>query len=321
MPTPNIYFNTIAGTNGLEAENLRLAAMISNEVQAMLADRASILRTDALRFVGDLQGSGSDAIRLRYAGIGAKVPFSATTDESTDVAATLPAYSTAVCTIARNSLRYDISDLASLTGLGNDLDPFRLANSMADSATQRLMEIVCSTFESATTTAGTSGAAFTVDDFFDAMFSLELADNNGPFWCVLHPRQWGHLVDSLRSESNNALAFSPSTADQIAIKGQGYAGSMLGVEMFRSSRVQLDTGVPTDRVGAMFSSGAVAWAVGSPAALPGGGNSEFRPAGTAVVVEFQRSASEALTSVVGHLYAGACLTQSDMIVKIQTSNS
>lgn len=319
MPTTNIYYNTIAGTGGLLAENMRLAAMLENEIQMQLADMATIRNTNAVRFVGDVAGSGSDSIRLRYSSIGAKTPFSATADESTDVSSTLPTFSTATVTVARNALRYDISDLSALTGLGADLDPFSLAGSMAQSAEARLMQIICSTFSSAATQAGTTGVALSVDDFFDAQFALELANNFGEIFCVLHPKQIGHLVDSLRSESNNALAYSPATADMLAIKGQGYAGKLLGVDLWRSSYVALD-GPTTGRIGAMFSAGGVAMAIGTPRPLAGAG-AEIRPAGTPVVVELERDSAKALTSVMGHLYAGASVTESDRIVKVISSSS
>ena len=315
MPTTNIYYNTIAGTPGLGPEGLRLESILENEVQMMLADMASIRQTNALRFMGDVAGSGSDAITARFASIGAKTPMAATAAEDTDVAATLPTYSTTTVTIARNALRYDISDLASLTGLGADLDPFRLASSMSQSAEARFMEIVCNTFSSATASAGVSGSDMTVTDFYDAMTALELNNNFGEIFAVLHPRQFSDLVNSLRAETSNALAFAPSTHDLISIKGQGYAGRMLGVDIWKSSYVPLNGGA-TDRIGAMFSAGAVGYAFGSMRPIIGG--VDIRPGGTAVTVEFQRDSSKALTEVVASLYCGASLIQDAQMCKIET---
>ena len=55
--------------------NLRLAAMIENEVRAVLADMASIRNTGALLFAGDVAGIGSKSMRLRFADWGANTPF------------------------------------------------------------------------------------------------------------------------------------------------------------------------------------------------------------------------------------------------------
>ena len=316
--TTNIYFNTIGATNGLEANGLRLANILENEVQMMLADMASIRQTSALRFMGDVAGSGSDAITARFASIGAKTPMAATADESTDVTSTLPTYSTATVTVARNALRYDISDLASLTGLGADLDPFKLAASMAQSCEARLMEIICGTFSAATSSAGTSGADMTVTDFYEAMTTLELANNFGEIYAVLHPRQLADLINSLRAETSNALAFAPSTHEAIQFKGQGFAGRLLGIDIYKSSYVALDGGA-VNRVGAMFSAGGIGYAIGTPRPMIGG--VDVRPAGTPCVVSMQRDESKALTEVVAHLYAGAALLESDRVVKIVTDKN
>jgi hypothetical protein len=293
--------------------NLRLAAMIENEVRAILADTASIRNSGALLFAGDVAGVGSKVLRMRYANWGAATPFATATD-GVDVSASTLTPSTADITIGRSALRYDITDLAAMTGLGLDIDPFSIAQKMSMSAEARINAIICATFASASNSVGTSGVDMSVDDFYDAMFQLESEDNDGQFYCVLHPQQLSDLRDSLRSESNNALAFSPATEDMLMAKGQGYAGRFGGVEIFKSSYVEESAG---NKIGAMMSRGGVAYAVGTPRPLAGAGV-EIRPAGTPVVVAFQRDESAGLTEVMGHLYCGAALTEDARIVKIVT---
>jgi hypothetical protein len=293
--------------------NLRLAAMIENEVRAVLADMASIRNTGALLFAGDVAGIGSKVMRMRYADWGANTPFASATDGA-DVASATLTPSTVDITVGRSALRYDITDLAAMTGLGIDIDPFTIAQKMAMSAEARINQIICATFTAASNSVGTSGVDMSVDDFYDAMFQLESESNNGEFYCILHPQQLSDLRDSLRSESNNALAFSPATEDMLAIKGQGFAGRFGGVDIFKSSYVNEVTG---DKVGAMMSRGGIAYAVGTPRPLAGAGV-EIRPAGTPVVVAFQRDESKGLTEVMGHLYCGAAITEDARIVKIVT---
>ena len=60
--------------------NLRLAAMIENEVRAILSDTASIRNSGGLMYAGDVASIGSDSIRLRYANWGAAEPFNAASD-------------------------------------------------------------------------------------------------------------------------------------------------------------------------------------------------------------------------------------------------
>lgn len=293
--------------------NLRLAAMIENEVRAVLADMASIRNSGALLYAGDVAGIGSKVMRMRYADWGANTPFASATDGG-EVTATALTPSTTDITIGRSALRYDITDLAALTGLGIDIDPFTIAQKMAMSAEARINQIIAATFASASNSVGTSGVDMSVDDFYDAMFQLEAENNDGQFYCVLHPQQLSDLRDSLRSESNNALAFSPATEDMLAAKGQGFAGRFGGVDIFKSSFVTEAAG---DKIGAMMSRGGVAYAVGTPRPLAGAGV-EIRPAGTPVVVAFQRDESKGLTEVMGHLYCGAAITEDERIVKIVT---
>ena len=303
----------MAITNYANLGDLRLSAMIENEVRAIMADQASIRNSGALLFMGDVAGIGSDSLRMRYANWGAATPF-ATASDGADVSEATLTPSTVDITVGRSALRYDITDLAAMTGLGMDIDPFSLAGKMAMSAEARINSIITATFASATNSVGTSGVDMSVDDFYDAMFQLESVSNNGEFYCILHPQQLSDLRDSLRSESNNALAFSPATEEMLNIKGQGFAGRFGGVEIFKSSYVTEATG---NKIGAMMSRGAVAYAVGTPRPLAGAGV-EIRPAGTPIVIGFQRDESKGLTEVVGSLYCGAALTEDDRIVKIVT---
>ena len=303
----------MAITNYANLGDLRLSAMIENEVRAIMADQASIRNSGALLFMGDVAGIGSDSLRMRYANWGAATPF-ATASDGIEVTESTLTPTTVDITVGRSALRYDITDLAAMTGLGMDIDPFSLAGKMAMSAEARINSIITATFASATNSVGTSGVDMSVDDFYDAMFQLESVSNNGEFYCILHPQQLSDLRDSLRSESNNALAFSPATEEMLNIKGQGFAGRFGGVEIFKSSYVTEATG---NKIGAMMSRGAVAYAVGTPRPLAGAGV-EIRPAGTPIVIGFQRDESKGLTEVVGSLYCGAALTEDDRIVKIVT---
>jgi hypothetical protein len=312
---------TYTGVGGLAAANLRLAYMIENEVRAQLADMASIRNAGVLRYAGDLAGSGSAALRLRYASIGSKTPLASTAEGGT-VAATTPTYSTSLISVARSSLRYDITDEAAWTGLGRDLDPFALATSMSSSAEARFMEIICATFSGATTSAGSTVAQLTLDDFMDAIYALQLADNGSNMAAVLHPRQVNQLTDSLRSESNNAMSWANQTLEFINRRGQGYVGNLCGVDVWRSSHVPLDGG-STFRIGGIFGSdpgaSGIAYAIGTQSPILGADS--VRPAGIPVTVEFERVGTDATTRVIANLYAGAAITEDARIVKVQSLNA
>ena len=103
---------------GLETGGLRLAAMIEAEVRALLADNASIRQSGALLFAGDVANIGSDAITLRYAGLDGYDAMSSASDGA-DVTASQLEMDTATITVARQALRYDMTDLANLSGRGS----------------------------------------------------------------------------------------------------------------------------------------------------------------------------------------------------------
>ena len=145
-----IKYSTLitAGTNA----GLRLDKMIENEVRALLFDAASIRNSGALLFAGDIAGAGSAALSMRYAGLDGYEPMNTVAD-GTEISNTNLTSSIADITVGRIGLRYDLTDLAAMTKLGNDIDVFRLAGSMAGAFESRFMEMICALFSSATSSA------------------------------------------------------------------------------------------------------------------------------------------------------------------------
>jgi hypothetical protein len=298
---------------GLQGAGLRLSKMIEAEVRALLTDNASIRQSGALLFAGDVSGSGSSTVSVRYAGLDGYQSMANVADGVAVTASTIEA-SSADISVARQTLRYDLTDLANMTSLGNDLSPFRLAESMVGAFESRFMDIVCATFASFATSAGTSGVDMSIDDFLDAMFALEIANNPAGIYAVLHPRQIADLQASIRNEAANAIAFNPATMDMLNVLGQGYVGDFMGVQIHKSSKCVLNG---ANREGAMFSSGAIGYVLGSPDPLAGS-TGEIRPAGTPIVVEFQRDASKGLTEIIGTGYCGAAILEDARGVLIST---
>jgi hypothetical protein len=297
----------------LDTSGLRMDLMIENEVRALLHDAASIRNSGALLFSGDVAGMGSDTISLRYAGLDGYEAMNTATDGAEITSSTLT-QDTAEITVGRIGLRYDITDLATLTKLGNDIDVFRLAESMAGAFEARFMEMVCATFTGFSSQAGTAGVDMSVDDFMDALYLLEIADNPSQLFAVLHPRQIADLQSSIRNETANAIAFNPAHHDLLKSLGQGYVGDFMGVQIHKSSYVVNNSG---SREGAMFSAGAIAYALGTPLPLAAP-NGEIRPAGTPVLVELERDSAYSLTKVVGTAYTGAAIVEQARGVQILT---
>ena len=299
-------------------EDLRLAKMISQEIKLLLQDSTNLRNSPFLDFVGSINGKGSDTIRVRKAGLDGYNQFSAFTGATEDSAVSDTALTDghADVVVKRQALAYAISDLASMTGMGGgDIDPFRIADSIAKSYDSTFAELTGVTFSAFTTIKGSSGGSNTVAHLVDAIQALEAAASGkgapGPYVCVLHPKQWADIQDNILSLSTGVLQFVPASYEAISAKGSHYKGSFLGVEIYTSSWVAND-GV--DHFGAMWAPGAIGFASGMPAGLPGA--SETMEMGE-VLVEIDRDATKALTRIVGHAYLGMSIIDENRGVVIK----
>jgi len=295
--------------------DLRLANILSQEIALLIADRTSIRTTGALQYYGSVNNQGSDTVNVRLAGLDGYDAMAVTAAEDTDVAVTSLTDSSASIAVARYSLRRDLGDLAEATGMGGgDITVQRLAASAVGESEKCFMGLVATAIASfAGTPAGSSGVDASVDDFFSAISTLELANNSGPYYMLIHPRQLADLQTSVRAEAG-ALQFMSATQEMLKIKGSGYAGSFLGVDVYTSSQVTSSGG---DKYGAMWAQGALGWADANPVI---GFGDTVRPAGAPVVVEIQRDASRAVTEIVNHSYFGVSIVQDGMGIGFVTDN-
>ncbi len=291
----------------------RLAAILAKEIELTLADRASLHKHPSIKFMGNVVGSGSNVIQTPIVGLDGYDTMSSPSDGAA-VSNTALTETNANITVARRALQYSISDLAALTD-SVGLNVQRLAQSMVGSAQMTFQSLLCDVTDGFTSTAGSTGVDMTVDDFYSAQFTLTLASVPGPYICILHPRQLADLQSSLRAEAGPAQ-YVAATQEMLNIKGQGFAGMLNGVDIFVSSKVPT-ANAGADRAGAMFGYGAVGYAEGSPFPITAAGGI-FAPAGTPIVVEFERDASSALTKIIGNYYCGVAKLQDSMGVSIIT---
>ncbi len=294
--------------------DLRLAAALDRGIHELLTDRASIRRTGAVMFHGTVNDMGSDTKRVRLAGLNGYDEMSTTAAENSDVANTSLTDDSADIAVARGSLRYDESDLAILTGFsGSDIDPIRLAGSMVGAFEGWFNQLVADVIDDFGTDVGSTGVDMSVDDWYDAIFQLELSDVPGPYFSMLHARQIADFQSSLRSEGG-AMQFQAATAEMLRIKGQGFQGEFMGVGIYRSSNVNSAGG---DRHGGMWGLGALGYCLGIPRPIIGGGR-EVRFGDAPILVEFDRDGSAATTEIIGHGYAGVAIVEDSRGVGIVT---
>ncbi len=317
MANAKIFYGT--STTGLLGDGVRLEHMLSLEINRLLTDTANLRNSPYLTYAGSINGMGSDTIRVRKYGFG-RDSFSAASSENSDEAANFTDIdaSTADIQVARQYLIRNISDLASMSGYGQDLNPFVLASDMAQSYELRFAELTSDAADSFTTIKGSASVDFTVDLFFEAVSALHTADSNigadGPYALVMHPVALNQLQDSLRNETGNAISMMSATQDMLAVKGKGFIGSLFGIDIFRSSHVN---SAASSYFNYMLSPNAIGYADGIPTSLPSA--VDFMSMGK-VLVEMERDGAAASTQIIGHAYMGfSILDQSrGLLVKSST---
>jgi len=297
---------------------LRLSAMISQEINLLLKDNANLRNTPLLSYQGSINGLGTDTVRVRLAGLDGYDSMAAASSEISDEAANKTALTinSADLVAARQYIIYEMSDLASMTGFGGaDIDPFRIAQSIAGSYEARFAELTGEAAAAFTTTAGANTTTLSVDDFFDAIFALEQADSGsgapGPYACVLDPKALTELQDSLRNETGNAISRMQSSMDMLQAKGENFAGNLFGVDVYRSKYVKENASSGYDNY--MISPMALGYVDGIPAGVQG--SADLMSMGK-VVVEFDRRPMSASTFIVGHAYLGLGIIEDDRGVKL-----
>jgi len=294
--------------------DLRLSAVLHQEMNLLLADRAGLWSHPGLINFGDIAGRGSTQLEVPLAGLNGYDEMAAVAENASTSNTALTDASPSI-TIARQGLQYQISDLANMTD-SVGLNAERLAASMVKSAEMRFTSMVTDVTDGFSNSVGASGTNMSVDNWMSAQSQLTQSNAAGPYFAILHPVQFTDLQASIRAEAAGPLQWLPASAEMVAIKGPGFAGQYNGVDIFISSKVPT-ANAGADRAGAMFAAGAVGYAEGSIAAVRGAGGLVM-PAGTKVLVEFERDSAGAMTKVVGNYYCGVAIIQDSLGVSIIT---
>lgn len=181
------------------------------------------------------------------------VAAAASTEVSGGFTAAVPTTSNYDITVARYGLVYEPTDLFHITGGALDLD--YLLGMLVEALDLTLTDLLCALFANIAGSVGTSGADMTVDDFFDAMYYLNLKNNGTDIAAVLHGQQINDLIESVRGETG-ALQFSADAQGLLKMPGVGFKGQLLGIPIYQSDSV---TGDGANRTGCMFAGGAFAY--------------------------------------------------------------
>jgi len=277
--------------------NLAAAEVFNTLLWENLVDKTDI-RSLFLK-LGDLGGSGSDT--LETGTVSYDDPMTAANaDETTATDNTALGNGNVTCTVAKQIISYGLSDKFMITG--GAVDFARLAAACADAYILRVTDMLCGLIDNFATISGTTTVDLTVDDWFDAMFNLEQNVVPGPYSSILFPTQYTDLQASLRSEGGS-VSFMPATAEQLSLRGPGFKGSYLGVDVWTSDSV-VTANAGADSAGCMMGMGAIGYAEASAKSQMPGSIAASIPAGSPVYAEFARTADPGISRIVAHAFVG-----------------
>lgn len=300
------------------AADLRMAAIISQELHLKLRDVSSLRNTPWVEDAGSINGTGSSTLRYRIVGLDGYDAFEAAATESSDEEANGTALTKTHVDIsaARQFLLYSLSDLASMTAFpaGGGLDPFRIAMSLLGSYEARFAELTADAASAGfTTTKGSSASDFSVDLFMEGLFELEKAASGrgalGPYVSVLHPTSLVSLQDSLRNEVSNVITLQNSAQELIKINGghfdSGFVGDLLGCSVYRSSYINESGGAKQNFMAGV---GGIAWVHGVPTNISGSADYMVMDK---ILVEFDRRSTSSVSTIMGTAYMGVSVVDAD----------
>jgi len=118
---------------------------------------------------------------------------------------------------------------------------------------QKLERDIAALFAGVTQSVGTSGQEVSLDTLIKAMELLETADDEGPYFGVIHPRQVGAYRRAIAGTSGSTAAVYGTGIVDPALKAiPGFVGDFLGVPLFKSTYVP-KVNTNTDFAGCFFS--------------------------------------------------------------------
>lgn len=280
----------------------RTTEVLSGLYLMMIADRASLPQHPALIYIGDMYGTGSTTKKIPHIGLmaydlpgaigeGALLGNTAFTDSSSTVA------------VVGYGKSYERGDVAKFTDSLGVINAETFARDAAASSAMRLTNLIANVTDDFTTVVGTSGVDLTLAQYVSAINLLEVnsqgAIAEGDALAVLHTVQLGDLRTAMTTAGGAVQWYPPSQA-LLGIRGAGYRGRYMGVDLFASAQVPT-ANAGADRAGGMFLRGAVLWGDMS---VDADNDSNSLVIGGKVLFERSRTAKGRLTAYVSSSYFG-----------------
>ena len=241
--------------------------------------------------IGDVSGTGAASIQTPTLTRGAAAGAANTNEDTAETVGTVTVGNFTVA-VAVQEYGLSQSDLSRVLQ-AQSFDIPLLVSLCVDAISQRRTDLFTTLFTGLATTKGTTGLVLDVDAVWEAIYASQIALNSPMGGAlVLKPKALGELQESLRSEGG-AAQYMSATADMLSMKGQMFAGTFAGLDVFSCGSVTDDA---TDYSNALVFPGAFGYAEADMSRLNGDGAIPV-PVGSSIRVEVSRDASKAQTAV------------------------
>jgi len=241
--------------------------------------------------MGDVSGNGAASLQTPTLTRGAAAA-AADSDEDTAEALNTVTVGNFTAAVAVQEYGLGQTDLARILQ-AQSFDIPLLVSLCVDAISQRRTDLFTTTFSGFSTSKGVTGTDLGIDAMWEAIYASQIALNSpagGAF--VLKPKALGEFQESLRSEGG-AAQFMAATQAMLAMKGQMFAGTFAGLDVYTCGSVTDDA---TDYSNALIFPGAVGYVEADMSRLNGDGAIPV-PVGSSIRVEISRDASKAQTAV------------------------
>ena len=235
----------------LLANGGRVARVLSNTVHAQLYDPVG-LRALMVQQPWVAGGSATTNFTTYTRGLAQVAAGTEVLSAFANVAPTTANYD---ITVARYGRILAPTDLLKFTG--GPIDVEYCSGVLVESLDLTLTDLLVGMFATIANNVGTSGVDLSVDDFFDAIYFLNLQNNPNDLAFVGHNVQTNDLIEALRAETG-PMAFRSDAQGMLTAPGVGFKGQFAGVAIYQSDSVPT-ANAGADRAGCMFSGQAFAY--------------------------------------------------------------
>jgi hypothetical protein len=312
--------------------NFLVTNVMARRLEMLLHQRPFMHRL--CRYIGDTRSSGSNQIKqgqIDDDDIGTSVNENSAISGNTDI--TSGSYTS---TPGRIAIKRTVSDILQGIDATGQLNAVALAQYNFNGVQRGFDALVAAATPSLTGTAGTSGVAMSVDDWFTAQQTLVERNIDGPMAALLHPHQWTNLQTDLRGEVG-PWQFDPQVAAAVRNStGQNYKGMLNDVQIWTSTQVA-DANTGADHDGSMFQipdestanaatgkfdgDAAISYSEGSPepvTLIPG---TRVMAPGGVVYSTLTADGDKANQAVVTNYFAAAQVADANKGIKIRTDHA